>query len=371
MSKLFLGNRLADLDIGEPSLPVSKVILNVDGETYYQSGDDTGATVEADCPWATQAMADSVLSQMKGFVYKPFSGYDALLDPSAELGDAITAGGHYGVLAQMGRSLDRQAAATVGAPGVDEIEDEYPYKTKQRKATDRVLAKAYSRISKTADEIRLEVVKEVGELDKQYTELKVTLDGVTITDESGTTRIKGSSIETDTLYVNAANINGTLTAGQIVLSGSITWNDLSSDVQNTIFAQGTDLPSYITSTKITETTIESPTITGGMLVGGEVLGGAYYDLKQNGMLTLSYGDGSRDDMAQLLYTSISNDTEVFEVFGHFINNQFLTVMLLGGLSIFQYYSSVGKVSLTTNVDISGPLRIALEDMDITSTAVFG
>ena len=146
--KIYLGSRLSDLDIGEPALPVGKVILNVDSENSYVAGDDTGSTIEQVCPWATQAMADNVLSKLKGFIYKPYTGADALLDPAAELGDALTVGGTYGILAQMGRNLDRQAAATVGAPGIDEIEDEYPYKSKQRKETDRVLAKAYSSISK-------------------------------------------------------------------------------------------------------------------------------------------------------------------------------------------------------------------------------
>ena len=209
--EIFLGNQLSDLDFGKPSLPVSKVILNVDSETYYQAGDDTGSTIEADCPWATQEMADNVYAKMKGFVYKPFNGYDALLDPSAEVGDGITVGGERSILAMLGRNLDRQAAATVGAPGTDEIEDEYPYKSKERKRTDRALAKAYAKISKTADEIRLEVAG----LSDQYTALAVTLDGVTITDSTGTTRVKGNSIETDTLYVNAANIKGSLKIGQL------------------------------------------------------------------------------------------------------------------------------------------------------------
>lgn len=255
--KIYLGSRLADLDVGEPSLPVSKVILNVDGQTYFQSGDDTGLTVEQDCPWATQAMADSVLEKLKGFVYKPYNGTDALLDPSAELGDALTVGGEYGILAQMGRTLDRQSAATVGAPGTDEIEDEYPYKSKQRKEIDRVLAKSYSRISKTAEEIRLEIQNEVeglsssisltleefsasiNGLEGDFAELSLTLDGLTVTDDEGTTKIKGSSIETETLYVDAANVTGTLKASQINLTGAITWEDLASDAQSEIDAAQT------------------------------------------------------------------------------------------------------------------------------------
>lgn len=174
-NKIYLGSRLAELEIGEPSLPVSKVILNVDSETCFIAGDDTGSTVEQNCPWATQAMADSVLEKLKGFVYNPYSGIDALLDPAAELGDALTVGGTYGILAQMGRNLDRQGAASVGSPGTDEIEDEYPYKSKQRKQTDRILAKAYSRISKTAEEIRLEVQNEVEGLSSSFT---VELDAI-------------------------------------------------------------------------------------------------------------------------------------------------------------------------------------------------
>ena len=215
--KIYLGNRLSDLDIGEPSMPISKVILNVDSEKYYQAGDDNGLTIEQDCPWATQAMADSILEKLQGFVYNPYSGSEALLDPAAELGDAITVGGLYGILSTIGRNLDRQGAATIGAPKVDEIEDEYPYKTKERKKTDRTLANARSLISKTAEEIRLEVQSISGET----TELKVLLDGVTVTDDEGTTRIKGSSIETDTLYVKAANVTGTITADALVANSDI------------------------------------------------------------------------------------------------------------------------------------------------------
>lgn len=211
MSKIFLGSNLADMDVGEPLLPVSKVRLNVDSETYYEAGDNSGTTVESTCPWASQAMADSVLAKLQGFRYKPFDGYNAFLDPAAEFGDGITVGGMYSVLATIGRNLDRQAAATVGAPGVDEVDDEYPYKTKQQRANERTLAKARSLISKTANEILLQVEGISGEV----TKLSVTLDGVTVTDGSGTTLIKGSSIETDTLKVNAANIVGQLTVGQL------------------------------------------------------------------------------------------------------------------------------------------------------------
>lgn len=209
--KVFVGNSLQEMDTGQASLPISKVILNVDSEVCYIAGDDIGKTIEADCPWATQEMADNILSKMKGFVYKPFDGTNAFIDPAAELGDGVTVGGTYSILASMGKTFDHQSVANIGAPGTDEIEDEYPYKTKQRKSTDRVLAKTRSLISKTAEEVKISVE----ELEGKYTSLSVTLDGVTITDPDGTTKIRGSSIETDSLYVNAAHITGEVTASQI------------------------------------------------------------------------------------------------------------------------------------------------------------
>jgi hypothetical protein len=71
--------------------------------------------------------------------------------------------------------------------------------------------KQYSKLSKTDEQILLEVHG----VDGKITELLVTIDGVTVKDKYGTTLIKGSSIETDTLYVNAANVDGTLFANDI------------------------------------------------------------------------------------------------------------------------------------------------------------
>ena len=213
LGSVSVGSDLSDMDVGEPARPVSKVILNLDGGTYYQSGDDAGNTIEADCPWATQAMADNVLAKVQGYVYQPFSGSEALLDPAAELGDAITVGGLTGTLALLGRNLDRQGAASIGAPGTDEIEDEYPYKSKQRRQTDRVLARTRAEIKKTADSIKLSVTNNEDGT-SSYFELRVgetvlssgniTFDGyVTFTGlENGTTTINGNCIKTGTILAD-------------------------------------------------------------------------------------------------------------------------------------------------------------------------
>ena len=96
--------------------------------------------------------------------------------------------------------------------------------------------------------------------DDKYTELKTTVDGVTITDQSGTTKIKGSSIETDSIDTDA------IRADQVNLTGAITWSDLSAAAQQRVDSgKGDDNPSYIKSSYIDSAKIVSPHIYGGDL----------------------------------------------------------------------------------------------------------
>lgn len=230
-NKIYIGQNAAGVLAAPAFAPISRIALLVDDENEYLSGDDSGRTLEVTCPYGSQAMADDLLAQLKGYTYQPMTAQDALLDPAAEIGDGVTVGGVYTILAQIDRLFDMHCAADIAAPGEEELESEYTFQT-QEKRLERKLAQTRSLISKTAEEVKISVE----ELNGKYTALSVTLDGVTITDPDGTTKIKGSSIETGSLYVDAAHITGKLTANQVEidLSGSIKWTDLSADVQNEI-----------------------------------------------------------------------------------------------------------------------------------------
>lgn len=232
-SKHYVGLELVDFERTGDEKPISRVTLFIDDEQAYTAGDDTGKELSGFCPSATQAMADNLLNQLKGYVYRGFSATAADIDPAAELGDGVTAGGLYSVIAQ---SVDDDGYFDIAAPKEPETEEEYPYAGPIRQEQRRKNAEMYSLIAKNNERITLEVGKITSELenyatiemtdasielavsqskiytDGKYTELKVTLDGVTVTDPGGTTKIKGSSIETDTLYVKSANITGDLVA---------------------------------------------------------------------------------------------------------------------------------------------------------------
>lgn len=222
MDKTYLGRRLANFSPGIASQPITKVeLLDENGDVVGVSGSDTGRTLTALQPDGTNAMAASILAKVSGYKHIGYEGSEALLDPAVELGDAVTVDGLYVPLIALDMTFDPMLAPDISAPDADEIDDEYPYKSPTQRQIERNMAKTRSLITKTSEEIMLKVEG----IDGKYTEVKTTLDGLTVTDASGTTKINGSSIKTDNLYVAAANIKGTLTADQIQ-TGSIRVGDL-------------------------------------------------------------------------------------------------------------------------------------------------
>jgi hypothetical protein len=217
--KYYVGGDITSFSDNGKYKPISRVTLLVDDENSLTAGDDTGMEVIASCPHATQPMVNALLQTMKGYQYQAYEAGAANIDPAAELGDGVTVGGIYSPLSKL--SDDGRGYAGISSPGEAEMEDEYPAEGYITQEFNRKIAETRSTITKTSEAIMLKVEG----LDGKYTEVKTTLDGLTVTDASGTTKINGSSIKTDNLYVDAANIKGTLTADKIQAS-SISVGDL-------------------------------------------------------------------------------------------------------------------------------------------------
>lgn len=217
--KYFVGQDMTSFSDNGQYKPISRVTLLLDDEKSLTAGDDTGMEITASCPHATQAMVSALLQRMKGYRYQAYEAGAANIDPAAELGDGVTVGGIYSPLSKL--SDDGRGYAGISSPGEAEMEDEYPAEGYITQEFNRKIAETRSTITKTSEEIMLKVEG----IDGKYTEVKTTLDGLTVTDASGTTKINGSSIKTDNLYVDAANITGTLTADKIQ-TGSIRVGDL-------------------------------------------------------------------------------------------------------------------------------------------------
>lgn len=317
--KTFVGLDITGFENTGKYRPVSRVTLMVDDENVYTAGDDTGLELTSSCPHATQKMVNALLAQLQGYQYQSFTADAANLDPAAELGDGVTVNGVYSIISQL--DDDGRGFPDISSPGEVALEEEYPAAGPMTQEFNRQIAETRSQITKTAEEIRLEVENEldglsssfsvqldnitgrVNGLDGEFAELSLTLDGLTVTDSTGKTVINGSMIQTSNLYVNAANISGTLQANQVNLTGAITWGDLDSDVENRIndaynTAYDNQLPDYIKSTYIDSTRIESP----------EIYGGEIYAVNGNG----AYAKMD-DDAFSLMYEGSSIPRAVLQV----------------------------------------------------------
>ena len=238
MDKTYLGRRLAEFSPGIASQPITKVeLLDENGDVVGVSGSDTGRTLTALQPDGTNAMAASILAKVSGYTHIGYEGSKALLDPAVEIGDAVTVDGHYVPLIALDMTFDPLLAPDISAPDADELDDEYPYKSPTQRQIERNMAKTRSLITKTSEEIMLKVEG----IDGKYTEVKTTLDGLTVTDQSGTTKIKGSSIETESIAANS------ISADKLNLTGAITFGDLDANAQNSINTANSNANTAITA----------------------------------------------------------------------------------------------------------------------------
>ena len=278
MDKTYLGRSIEGFAPGIESKPITKVeLLDENGDIVGVAGTDSGKTLTAQNPDGTNEMAQAILAKVSGYTHIGYEGQNAMLDPAAEIGDAVTVTGHYVPIVSTDSTFDSLLAVNISAPDADELDDEYPYKSKTQRQIERNMAVTRSLITKSAEEINLEIQG----VDGRVSSLQLTLDGVTITGSDGVTRIKGGMIQANSvtatqidatnLKVDAANITGTLTASQIQAS-SIYVGDLADGssyatktyVQNNAGLSASEvddaIATYIDGTSITAESLRGRTV---------------------------------------------------------------------------------------------------------------
>lgn len=155
--KVFVGQAVQQLNSSPDWGSYSKVILKTgDGEGYV-AGNDTGLTLEADCPYATQAIANAVLASLQGGSYKPYEGSRAYITPAAEIGDGMTSDGFYSGIYSLSRQFSKTAAADIGAPSNTEVQHEIQYVSQSDRKFTRKMKEISSEFAVMADRISAKV----------------------------------------------------------------------------------------------------------------------------------------------------------------------------------------------------------------------
>ena len=167
-----VGKQVQQLDTSPAFEPITKVILWCTDEDAFIAGDDTGRTIEADFPWATQKIADAVHAALKGFVYQPYTATHGRLNSEVELGDAVAVNGLTGQVADVRTTFNSMCLSDFSAPADEEVDHEYHYTTSEKRMARRI-SKMTSELRVMADSIE----GVVEDMEENRSEFQQTAEG--------------------------------------------------------------------------------------------------------------------------------------------------------------------------------------------------
>lgn len=346
--------------------PISRVTLWVDDSNCLTAGDDTGAELEADCPFATQSMVEAILAQVEGYQYQAYTASDADIDPAAELGDGVTASGVYSVLARV--DDDGSGYPSLAAPGEQELEEEYPAEGPLTQEFNRQIAETRSQITKTSEEILLQV----DDMGDQISAVSVRLDEVSISVQGANNQISSISTKLDSITLSVSNgstssvvtltVDGVTVSSQTIsMSGLVTFTGLADGTTTidgaciqtgTISASRLNLTNYSTTSEV-EAMIEaledglSLTVTNGSESSTIRL--------RSGSLTLS--SASITFTGMVTFTDLSTDGSTSIHGGNIIT---------GTLEVNELY---GRYVYLIDASGNDQGRISITDADTTTYAI--
>lgn len=247
-----VGKMAMDVRKSVALMPYSRVIITVDEETEFEAGNESGLTLELTCPWGTQAIADDILAAILGYQYQPYTATNAMLDPAAEMGDAVNANSVYGGLYQQDIIFDNVYYSNIAAPEDEQLDHEFTYETptERRITRQKNWAKAEFRITNAAIEL------EVQERRADSTEFRATLTthsqeiAARVTQTGGSNSSFGWSLLANEfgLYsgnkkVFTCNSSGISVDGQITARSGYIGNGSSGfTIGNTFIKNGKDSP---------------------------------------------------------------------------------------------------------------------------------
>lgn len=174
--RVFLGQRTKSLDESPEYQPISRVRIHAGEDSngnpiIYEAGSGSGRTIDIDNPIimdsATgQSIANNVLAAIQGYKYKPYQADSAILDPAAEIGDAVSVGEVYSVLADIETTFSPLMTANIGAREDGTIDHEYPYESLESRETTRSIAE--TRTSFIVEQGRIAgIIEEIGGVDEE------------------------------------------------------------------------------------------------------------------------------------------------------------------------------------------------------------
>ena len=304
-------SEISNLDVSPQFNSYSKVIIHVNDNTVVEYGNDTGRTLEFDNPFGTQEMAQSILAslQASGYQYQPYDAQGTILNPAAEIGDALAATNVYGGIYTRSRSFGRLMKANVSAPHAEEINHEYQFETPEvrefKRETGRLSARLIiaensiesqvetiddinqeiSTIKQTSSQISAEVLKRSGGSSSSF--------GWTLTDSKWTLQANGNDV-----FVadkSGVSVSGKITAtsgkiGGFTISASAIYKGTSSLTSKSagVYVGTNGIRVYGSNGSFTADNAGNVTLTGTLKIGSSTI--TANQLRSGAQSAYTYGD---------------------------------------------------------------------------------
>lgn len=237
--KFIIGSAADSLKISDPLSAYSRVTLKVADGVEYTAGTDSGRELISENPFGTQKMANDMLARINGFSYQTYTATGAILDPAAEIGDAVQVKGTYGGIYSVSKSYGKMIRADVSAPGSEEIDESVPYKSHETRKVERQFIETRAQLKIQADQISAEVSARIEQGDELASRLDIQSDQISarVTKTGGDSSSFGWELLDDSWTVKANNTtvfritkSGAEVRGKfIALSGKIGGLDIQSD----------------------------------------------------------------------------------------------------------------------------------------------
>lgn len=123
----------------------------------YRAGDQTGTLLEITNEWGSQAQADAIYKKIRGYRYQPYNASGTHIDPSVEIGDAVTIADTYGGVFLRATTYGRDITSELEAPSKEEIEHEFQIQSPTNRQYERFTRSVRSSLAITATKIAAEV----------------------------------------------------------------------------------------------------------------------------------------------------------------------------------------------------------------------
>lgn len=154
--------RVRSLDIAPELVGYSGVVIfagqDDDGNNIeYLAGDRTGTVLEITNEWGSQAQADAIYRKIRGFKYQPYKAGGTSIDPSAEIGDAVTVSDIYSGVFAKKTTFGRHIRTDLEAPSKEEVEHEFQIQSPTNRQYERFTRSVRASLSITASKIAAEV----------------------------------------------------------------------------------------------------------------------------------------------------------------------------------------------------------------------